>query len=538
MLARRAGSCRGPSAHCVQALLTPRRTSRARNFLAWQGRPEGAEYERASTRWRRRGNVGHMNSLRLMRISDIRQPDLFQRLVQQLYLADYGYSLQIVDDSGGDGGNDGCDPERKLLMAIYCPEKELTKKRLLQKARADLKKAARLMRDPGYSFDTWVFVTPGALPEKVQATLRAEALLAGLTADFRSGLNLEITYLNNPALRSLFPELDYPRVDEALVEVNEKLDSLLEATRPPAPIEVGAQPSREPPEDERAPFETVLSISFASPRLAELQRRVESGDSEALFDLERFQLEAANPRDAAAAIMIRIEHATERLDFRAVARLCAEGQSLASRNNLKAEQGVFLARGSHAETVLLVNRELELTGKLAFSLAVGIPIIAQAEASELDVSIPQRHKAIAENLQNALVIARESRNLESLFQVAIFHGMTATQASHPPRLLVEMAHREDARPRLDFYEEKMEASYRFAVAVASALQSSSHIAMAYSNLSNDLVLFGDLDRARSHANYALERAKAKNDQYIVGKIQPILSNIERLIAERATARPR
>ena len=41
-----------------------------------------------------------------MRISDIRDPNLFQRLVRKLMIAEHGFDYQVVDDSGGDGGLD------------------------------------------------------------------------------------------------------------------------------------------------------------------------------------------------------------------------------------------------------------------------------------------------------------------------------------------------------------------------------------------------------------------------------------------------
>lgn len=136
-----------------------------------QGRTSATQHRRSDAAREfahARRRVTAARRLPAVRISDIRQPDLFQRLVHRLYIAEYGPGLQIVDDSAGDRGNDGYDPARRLLLAVYCPEKDMTEAK-------SLAKAARLANVPGYGFDTWVFVTPAALPEKVQATLRAEA---------------------------------------------------------------------------------------------------------------------------------------------------------------------------------------------------------------------------------------------------------------------------------------------------------------------------------------------------------------------------
>src|SRR5438045_4448004 len=140
------------------------------------------------------------------RIEDIRDPDLFQRLVHTLFAAERGHDFQTVDDSSGDRGNDGYDAEAGWLFAIYCPERGLQDKRALEKARADLSKATRLKNDPGYRIVEWVFITPQALSEHVQATLRAEAEAVGLRATFLSAVNLESIYLKFPHLHELFPE--------------------------------------------------------------------------------------------------------------------------------------------------------------------------------------------------------------------------------------------------------------------------------------------------------------------------------------------
>lgn len=166
------------------------------------------------------------------RIADIRDPNLFQRLVRTLFAASQGHSFQVVDDSSGDRGNDGYDSEAGILLAIYCPEKGMKAQRALTKGRDDLKKAIKLLANPAYSFNKWYFMTPEPLPERTQAALRTEALSAGLSATFISAENLEPLFLAHPHLHDLFPELTYPRVQAALDEVSAKLGRLEEQLRP------------------------------------------------------------------------------------------------------------------------------------------------------------------------------------------------------------------------------------------------------------------------------------------------------------------
>lgn len=58
-----------------------------------------------------------------MRMSEIRNPDLFQSLCQHLLVAEHP-DTQIVDDSGGDRGVDAYVPSTRTLYAMYCPEKQ------------------------------------------------------------------------------------------------------------------------------------------------------------------------------------------------------------------------------------------------------------------------------------------------------------------------------------------------------------------------------------------------------------------------------
>jgi len=90
-----------------------------------------------------------------MKIADIRDPTAFQRLVHRLLVAERGADFHIPDDSGGDRGNDGYDADKGILYAIYCPDKPNTAD-YRSKSLSDLKKAAHLATQPGYSITRWV----------------------------------------------------------------------------------------------------------------------------------------------------------------------------------------------------------------------------------------------------------------------------------------------------------------------------------------------------------------------------------------------
>ncbi|MBV8833204.1 MAG: hypothetical protein JO097_01925 [Acidobacteriaceae bacterium] len=160
-----------------------------------------------------------------MKIAEIRDPAIFQQLVQRLMVAESGPDFHLPDDSGGDRGNDGYNAVTGTLYAIYCPEKRETAD-YRRKAFSDLTKAAQLATEPGYSIRRWVFVTPTALRERLQAELREAAAAVGLTAGFLSDAHLEDLLRKHQHLRDEVPALEYPEVARQLDAIRAPLSPL------------------------------------------------------------------------------------------------------------------------------------------------------------------------------------------------------------------------------------------------------------------------------------------------------------------------
>ena len=97
-----------------------------------------------------------------MIISEIRNPDLFQRLIRKLFIAELGKNYQVVDDAGGDNGLDGYDRTKKHLHAYYCPEKPESA-RYRKKFLGDLEKARNLRDSHGYDISIFIFITPSPM---------------------------------------------------------------------------------------------------------------------------------------------------------------------------------------------------------------------------------------------------------------------------------------------------------------------------------------------------------------------------------------
>jgi hypothetical protein len=239
-----------------------------------------------------------------MRISDIRSPDLFQRLVRILFVAERGEAYQVVDDSGGDSGLDGFDRQSGQLHAVYCPEKPESAN-FRSKFRSDLKKAVRLRDELHYAVRIFVFITHVPLREPDQRLLRDEALQVG----FIDGINLADEYLEallarHPELHVLFPELQYSKILEKLEKIDEGIKTLLGNRVDESGGRLQAAQDREP-EESWAP-ELFWNVDTSS--LEQVHAALESGDPDALFQLEAIRARSNDPTIIVAGNMLEMQH--------------------------------------------------------------------------------------------------------------------------------------------------------------------------------------------------------------------------------------
>lgn len=164
-------------------------------------------------------------------IEQIVSPDAFASLCKALLAAEYK-DFQTIDDSGGDGGNDGYSESQKTLFQFYCPEKpeKANDTTYKTKIRTDLDKARKLADAGYYAIENWIFVTPRELREPVQTYLRTRASSGRMKGVAWSGIKLGELLAKYPHLRSQFPGLIQPDIESAIerskTEVMGKLDAI------------------------------------------------------------------------------------------------------------------------------------------------------------------------------------------------------------------------------------------------------------------------------------------------------------------------
>ena len=229
-----------------------------------------------------------------MRISEIRDPNLFQRLVRKLMIAEHGLDYQVVDDSGGDGGLDGFHRTTGDLHAFYCPEKPSTG-RYRAKFRNDLEKVKLLRDEKQYPIKRFVFVTPEAMREPDQRMLRDLARQNG----FNDGINMSAEYLEvllaqNMEIVHQFPELSYPQVVQ-------KIDHLIKVVEQMQLAEGSTSTSESAPKVTDAAAKILARAVKAANKA--IEGKVEAEEIIRIFDLTKEQYrDAVEELDALGVI--------------------------------------------------------------------------------------------------------------------------------------------------------------------------------------------------------------------------------------------
>lgn len=122
--------------------------------------------------------------------------------------------------------------------------------------------------------------------------------------------------------------------------------------------------------------------------------------------------------------------------------------------------------------------------------------------------------------------ARDSRNLTALLSVVLFYGNATTHSTFPLRVPGRELITPDIPERIAHARGIVEGAYDLAIGIAQALGSKRLLAMAYSNFANDLFVFGERERAISHAQRALGLAREIGDEHQLGRTERLIELLQ------------
>lgn len=451
-----------------------------------------------------------------MRIAEIREWELFQNLVRALYVADRGNAFQLVDDAGGDGGLDGYDNERKVLYAVYCPRKPANDRTYLEKALRDLAKAVRLRDEGRYPIETFAFVTPQHVREPVVRTLREEAQAAGLDAVSIGTTHLEDLFLRHPHVRERFPQLSYPEIQQAIQDLTSEINRLSEAQAGPSPSPSGDSPGAE----------ARLFSGIAFPRLYALQERIFSGDPEAVEELEQLRLESSVPEERLAAVLLATRVAGDQLDFARVRDLAASGLALAEALEHEPALAVLQAEKARALTMDLVRLDLDTAAQISMGNRIGFHLVTTEDQQRLERKMEAMISESESLFSAAFENAWERPNLEASFMVLLLYASSMAQRMFPFEYLKRVGELGPHSETPELLKHRVERAYEVAIRIATVLEDDRFLSMAYSNFANDLRIFGEAGRAKSHAKRALELANELDDPDLKWRPEKLLAGLE------------
>ncbi len=434
-----------------------------------------------------------------MRIRDIDNPETFQRFCQALLAAEYGKDFQVVDDSGGDAGNDGYLPFQKTLFAIYCPEKKLTPERLRAKIVKDLDKTVKLRDDRGYEIHTWIFITPMDLREPMQRFVRNEAKARELVGLCMGEQHLQDLFLKHEHLHDKFTELASPRIFDALAELKKGIEGVRDDLRR-ITEEESAEPHVSRPMPTFSPSENFLQA----------QELLSAGRTEEGFAiLEKLRLEDRDLRERLYATMLIVESLNRPLHLDRIHQLAKEALQLAEEVQDHVAIAAMKSQIGWGLNERYVALDMDTYYMVLATSRIGIPFISEQQIADAQRKLESLERDSETHFAEAIELAREKRLYRILAFILCQYANAATNRinfyQHVPSLMGRVLREKEA----------VFARYETAIRIAVALSDAYLLAQCYHNYANDLRMFGELELARTHLENARQIAEKNGFQDII-----------------------
>lgn len=424
-----------------------------------------------------------------MRIKDIDNPETFQRLVHAIYVAEHGADFQVVDDRGGDFGNDGYIRSQRILLAVYCPEVRPTKdEQYRRKIRHDLDRAEGLVREHDYLVETWAFVTPGNLREPLQRFVRDQTRERGFSGICIGETHLTDLFLRHRHLHEQFRDLVAPQTFEQLSEIRRgvegiqaTLTGLSRGTEPTGPASTGSMPS---------------------PSVARAFELLSTSPAEGRRQLERIRLESAEARERMLAGYLIVQTADMVTEAERALAVIDATLPLADQQGDPTIRSVLRAQRAWLINQRFVDLDTHGYSYTRAESLVGLPLIHEELRGEIARELHRLMDEADALLQEAGSIAREHRAYPVLSKVLQIHASALVQ-----RLILHQ--RVPAlREQVEQDYARVRALYETSIRIESALGNVQGLAVAYHNYANDLRMVSSPGEARSLAQTALELEEA------------------------------
>lgn len=449
-----------------------------------------------------------------MRIKDIDNAETFQRLVHAIHVAQYGADFQVVDDRGGDRGNDGYIRSLRTLFAIYCPEvRPTTDARYKDKIVADLDRAVRLVKELGYQVDTWAFVTPENPREPVQRFVRDQAQARGFTGICIGEIHLTDLFLRHSHLHEQFPDLATPRIFEEISVVRRGVEEIQAAL-------AGSKRGAEPPGPEAAG-------SFPSPSVARVFQLLSTHPAEGRRQLERIRLESTDARERMLAGYLRAQTADMISERDSTLTIINSTLPLADQQRDSTVRSVLRAQKAWLLNQRFVDMDMHGYYYGKASNLVGLPLIPEELRRDIIGELHQLKDEADTLFEEAGRIAREERAYPALSRVL------QTNASALAQRLILHQKVPELRQQVERDVARFRALYETSIRIEAVLGNVRGLATAYHNYANDLRMIAPPAEARALAQTAVEIEEANGLSEESAKTRELLQRLSGGLSENA-----
>ncbi len=262
---------------------------------------------------------------------------------------------------------------------------------------------------------TVAFFTGICMREPLQRELRDSSINAG----FEDGINLSNEYIEtllrkHSEMIDEFPELNYPRVEAKLNEIQEALEQLTNIRQEQGQTTEEISKARADTKKELAIW---LFLNYYDEKLSELQARLYQGDDSAIPELTSYRAVIGNKKKCLLAMNILVNHYLMKGDFEASEAISREAVNLAEGSDLTAYEAYF--RSTIARSLSQKAGQIDLISvhRIKLTNLTGIPYETADGKQETIRKMHEYQEEADKEMSLAIRLAGESMNLEALWQV-------------------------------------------------------------------------------------------------------------------------
>lgn len=442
-------------------------------------------------------------------IAQIANPLEFTRLCNTILTEKYGQDFQVIDGTRSDEGNDGYVISEKRIFAMYCPIKpeRRTDADYVKKMRSDMRKAQVLRDTGGFKVESWTFLTPRKLSNKVLVKMEQEAKSIGLKA-----IHLESTFLANELLRykhliADFPSLHISNIDSKMEEILALLKTS-DLGKKQAKEEIDKEHIYKAEAKDQKELNQVFEIRHVTktdkskPTLKTIYYR--TSDSVVKLNALLGLLDFYDPVEDAAEDMVH---------------LCNEGIALAERLAASSVKAYLLAQKAYMLSFIYSNLDMQTALQIRADNAIGLQAITEEYRQEVIGRLKDLEKGFDGAFSEALSLTKEKNDFIAMASVLIFIGNAAGQRALYLQTL-------DVKDRAASEKSTCRRALLAAKEIYSYFKDESGVANALFNLANQIRFFGEKEEAMSLAKNVIETAKKYDDHRLLQRAKWLVHTLE------------